>query len=255
MSGIIDTSVFCGYWPFRNLGYRTPSELKKHLQRHQITQAWIASPEAILYPDPMEANEALFKRLRGDHFFVPVGIIDPSLKTWKRDTETCITKWRCRALKIVPNYHQIPLSDPSTQELAAFAVQLGVPLCVQIRMMDERGHHPLMKVPPVQVNELATLAQDNPRLRLLACGISHNELNLIKNLRNIWAEVSFIETGEALLGALGIINSKRLVFGSHSPFFYLGAELAKLQSIDITVSQKKLIQQANARVLLGTKPK
>lgn len=123
---LIDTSVFGGCWPFRALPNREPGQLKADLSGRGVSEAWIASSEAILYPDPMQGNIPLFQSVRGDVFYKPVAMIDPSLATWKSDAHECISNWNCVAVKITPNYHQIDVTDHRIQELAHFCGEINV---------------------------------------------------------------------------------------------------------------------------------
>jgi len=256
MSGLIDTSVFCGYWPFRCLAQRTPDALKAHLQSRGVTLAWVAATEAILYPDPMQANEPLFEAISGDPFFVPVAIVDVTLATWRRDAERCLRKWGCRALKLVPNYHGYKLSDPRVSELVSVAGEADVPVCVQMRMMDERAHHPLMKVPGVPAADVARLAQRSPEVRFLACGAYRHDLPGLSGAPNVWVEISSVESGQTLRSAVEARGPERLVFGSHSPFYYFEAVLAKLNvdPADVPAETVLAVREVNARALLGEKP-
>jgi predicted TIM-barrel fold metal-dependent hydrolase len=96
-------------------------------------------------------------------------------------------------------------------------------------MMDERTHHPLMRVPAVAVSELKKLGEQHPGVRFLACCIFQSELSRLKGIDNVWAELSYIESSETLVNAIGTIGDSRLVFGSHSPFLYFQAESNKLK--------------------------
>jgi hypothetical protein len=258
MTDLIDTSVFSGCWPFRAFRERTPAALKAHLEPLGVTQAWVASAEAILFPDPMQANEPLAEALGGDGFFLPVAIIDPTLATARRDARTCLERLGFRALKLVPNYHQYALADARVEELVALACQRDVPVCVQLRMMDERSHHPLMKVPGVPAEEVVALAQKHQRARFLVCGAYGQQLRLLRDAANVWAEISFVESGQALAGALQALGPDRLVFGSHSPLFYFEAEAAKFDvaAEDVPPSAIAAVRSTNAQTLLGrTRPR
>jgi hypothetical protein len=253
MTGLIDTSVFSGSWPFRALRGRTPAALKAHLEPLGVSQAWVASAEAILFPDPMQANEPLAEAVAGDGFFLPVAIIDPTLATARRDARTCLERLGFGALKLAPNYHQYALADARVEELVTLACQRDVPVCVQLRMMDERSHHPLMKVPGVPVEEVVALARKHPEARLLVCGAYGQQLRLLRDAANVWAETSFVESGQALAGALEALGPDRLVFGSHSPLFYFEAEAAKLDvaAEDVPPAALQGVRSTNAQALLG----
>ena len=253
MNTLIDTSVFCGYWPFRCLSQRTPEALKSFLEGEGVSLAWVAALEAILYPDPMQANEPLFAAIAGDAFFLPVAIIDVSLATWRRDALTCLETWGCGAFKLVPNYHHYDLAYPRVADLVDLAGEAQVPICIQLRMMDERGHHPLMKVPPVPPEEVVALARRHPEAHFLACGAYRDNLPVLSGAPNVWAEISLVESGNALASAVEAMGPERVVFGSHSPFLYFEAIAAKLDAdpIDADPEVVDAVRGHNASVLLG----
>jgi uncharacterized protein len=228
MNGLVDTSVFLGHWPFRPMDRHTPDGLKAHLASRGVTRAWAASAEAILLPDPMLANEPLLAALADDLFYAPVAIVDVSLATWERDASRCLCELGARALKLTPNYHSVGLTDSRVSELADVAREANAPVCVQMRMMDERGHHPLMKVAAVPADGLAELAGRHPDVRFLACGAYLAELATLAPARNIWAEISFVEAGQTLRAALEVMGADRLVFASHSPLCYFEPAAVKL---------------------------
>lgn len=251
MSGLTDTSVFCGEWPFRALERTAPADCKAALQALGVAQAWIAPVEGMLYFDPHAANAGLagFKQ---DSFFVPVGVLHPGLPGWERDARAGLRNFGCRAFKLFPNYHGYGLADAVAGACADFASDVGVPLCIQLRMQDERGQHPRVKVPGVPAAELAALAKSRPRTRFLACGGYLNDLKALQGLANVWAECSFVETGHSLASALEVFGAEKLVFGSHMPLHYPAAAVAKLAGDEtIPVSALAAVRQANALALLG----
>lgn len=257
MNTVTDTSVFCGHWPFRKLPYRTQGELKEHLSGRGVREAWVASLDAILYPDPMRGNAPLAETVSRDPFFVPVAVIDVTLAQWRRDARACLEQLGFRALKLTPNYHSYSLSETNADVLADLAGEAGVPVCIQTRMMDERTHHPLMKVPAVPAAEIAGLARRHPRTRFLACSADNGMLKTFAGIENIWSELSFIENRNTLFKAIGVAGAKRIVFGSHSPLLYFEASSAKLSSdpADVPAEQIEAVCVKNAAELLGARKK
>lgn len=253
MSVLIDTSVFAGHWPFRQLRFREPGQLKQHLLSRGVSQAWVCSAEAILYPDPMQGNQSLLSATEGDAFFVPVTLVDITLATWRKDTERCITQLGSRVLKITPNYHSYSLEHPDVGELAVMARELDVPLCIQVRMMDERTHHPLMKVPAVPTAQIAELAKQHPYTRFLVCGVYMSELKPLNEAPNVWCEISHVEASQSLVVATRSFPWQRLAFGSHSPFLYFEGVSQKLEVETGSLSSEQIdaIRQFNAQCLLG----
>jgi len=253
VSSLIDTSVFAGYWPFRCLSHREPKELKEHLRAQGVEQAWVSSAEAILYPDPMQGNRPLLTAVKDDDFFVPVTLVDVSLATWREDVEECLGHGGSRVLKVTPNYHSYSLDHPAVDELAALAGEMNVPLCIQVRMMDERSHHPLMKVPGVAPAQIVELAARHPETRFLVCAAYMIELRTLRQAENVWCEISHVESSQSLIVAMRHFPWQRLVFGSHSPFLYFEAVRQKLEvkTEGPTVQQIDAIKRHNALTLLN----
>jgi predicted TIM-barrel fold metal-dependent hydrolase len=255
MSGLIDTSVFIGHWPFRRVTPRDAAGLKAFLSARGVEQAWAASAEALLCPDPMEANVELFSSVKNDPFYVPVPILDISLIGWERDAQECLSRWEARAFKLAPNYHSYSLSIPGAARLCCLAREANVPVCIQVRMMDERGHHPLMRVPPVPAQEIAALARENPGTRFLACGIYQGALKEVREVENISAEFSFVESQETLRDTIRILGLKRIVFGSHAPLLAFESAAAKLNAPpeDVPTDNLPGVSRLNAERLLDGK--
>jgi len=253
MNNLVDTSVFCGHWPFRNLPFRSPGELKAHLTARGVKEAWVTSAEALLYPDPMQGNVPLSLAVKGVSFFVPVALLDVTLEGWRKDVRECLEERGFRAFKLTPSYHSYSLSDSRVGDLAECAREAGVPVCIQVRMMDERSHHPLMKVPAVPAAEVAALAKQHPRTRFLACGADSGMLKKFADVENVWAELSFVESRNTLVQAIETLGPKRVVFGSHSPLLYFEASSAKLEAAteDVTAENLRAVAEMNAATLLG----
>lgn len=255
MKPIIDASVFCGCWPFRPTALRTPWELKGRLESNGVRRAWVSTAEAILAPDPMQANEALFSAVGRDEFFVRVGAVNPTLATWRRDASACIEDWGCRAFKLFPSYHEYGLSDARVDGLVELAREAGVPVCIQVAMMDRRSQHPLVIVEPVPPADIVSLAGRHPGARFLACGAFTGDLNKLGEAPNVWAEISLVESEQALRNAVGAMGPERVVFGSHSPFQYFQAMTAKLDVApeDVDPGVVDAVRESNAEALLGAR--
>ena len=118
MSSLVDCSVFAGPWPFRALPNQTPDELKAHLQAKGVTEAWVCATKAILYSDPMQANEPLFEALGNDPFFIKFAVLNLTQPTWLEDAKRCVENWGVKGFKLFPNYHSTSLD---TEEAQAFA--------------------------------------------------------------------------------------------------------------------------------------
>jgi predicted TIM-barrel fold metal-dependent hydrolase len=249
---MIDTSAFLGRWPFRFLPQQPLSVRQRPWKRSGMTQVWVSPLESVFLTDPMPCNEALAKTVRTSRFFIFVAGLNPSLATWRRDAEYCVARLRARALKLWPNYHDYSLHQPRVGELARWAQEHDVPLCIQLRMQDERNHPAICVVPGVSAASLAQLAKQHPGTRFLACGVYKNELAALAVASNVWVELSFLESGNTLSDAIQTFDFRRLVFGSHAPLHCLqGSAKVPDDSDDVPAAALTAVRTGNARQLLG----
>ncbi|HYF50419.1 MAG TPA: amidohydrolase family protein [Planctomycetota bacterium] len=248
---LVDVSGFLGNWPFRSVS-RSAAELKADLKSVGVAQAWVSSVSAAFQYDPMQENERLAKSVAGDDFFVSVAVINPAAEGFLRDAQQLLRQFNFRAVKLTPNYHGYTLDHPGVIELAKGHPQL--PLCIQMRLQDERGHHPLMKVPGVPAQAIVDLARKVPEARIIACAPYLPELKILAQAPNVWAELSFCENGQSLNTALEHMTADRLLFGSHAPLHYPAAEAAKLAGgLDIPDEVLAQIASGNAQQLMPKK--
>jgi uncharacterized protein len=235
---VLDASVFVGHWAFSNAPATSVATLIEGLQTTGIDGAAFAPVEAVLAPEPMAANHRLFAELAagpGSFVRVALPILNPSLPGWEGDFAACIEGGGAmvRGIKVTPNYHNYTLDSPSIAALARRCAVHGRALCIQVRMEDERSHHPLMKVPAVPPAAVAEFAGRHDSLPMLVCGAYMSELAAYRAYANISAELSFVESGWLLRDALGFLGGDRLLLGTHTPLNMTAAGMAKLSSDEL----------------------
>ncbi|MGH2603397.1 MAG: hypothetical protein ACRDJ9_28935, partial [Dehalococcoidia bacterium] len=173
---MFDASAFAGPWPFADGRNESLSELAAWLRAAGVEAALVSPASAVLALEPMAANRHLLdeivRRQAEAVRVVAAPIINPSLPRWREHLAECVEQAGnvVRAIKIVPNYHDYPLVDDAVRALAQVLAERGLTLCVQMRMADERAHHPLVKVPGVAAAAVVTLAAALPDLPILVCG-------------------------------------------------------------------------------------
>ncbi len=244
-----DASVFVGHWAFSPAPTATVKDLIARLSAAEITGAAFSPAEAVLAPEPMTANCRLFAALAATQSagftVVAVPIIDPSLPGWEDHFAASLDAGgtMVRAVKIVPNYHNYSLDIPAVTALARECGERGIGLCVQVRMEDERSHHPLMRVPAVPPAAVVALAGEHAALPLLICGAYMAELTAYRTCPTVSVELSFVESGFLLRDALASLDADRLLLGTHAPVHMIATSVAKLSSDDLN---------ADARARIGT---
>ncbi len=244
-----DASAWVGLWPFTASVLTGLTALVSGLKEVGFSGAAVSPVAAVLGPEPMTANLALIEEARnlpGDFEVRVVPILDPSLPGWERDLDDLLSRHGASidAIKIVPNYHGYAVYGPGSVALARAVTNAGFGLCVQIRMLDERAHHPLMKVPGVPLDSVVRLADAVPEARFLACGIFQAELAAIRGAPRISAELSSIESGDTVANAAAVIDMDRLLLATHAPVYDPAPAIAKVAALEDEVAAR--ITQSNA---------
>jgi len=245
---ITDVNLSLGQWPFQRFEIETPRQLAAHLRKHGIGEGWVCAVDSVLHPDPDVYDAELFRRLRGIRSLQFVKTVNPTLPNWRDSLRAWVGEKGVRAIKIYPNYHQYSLKDPCARELAAELRRLRLPLLIAMRLEDERGHHPLMKVPGVPWEDVVSLARAFPRVPVVAlCAYFREARALTAGSRNLYVDLSFMEAMDTLKMAVGAMPARQILFGSHTPFFYTRAEVMKLSLANVGCRAWRLIARENAR--------
>ena len=254
---LFDASAWAGIWPFTMGAPVNLDELVARLQRVGIGGAAVSPLNAVLAPEPQAVNLALIaavSALDGDFPVRFVPVIESSLPGWERDLDAVLESGRglVGAVKIVPNYHRYDVDGEPAVALARRASDAGLGICVQVRVLDERAHHPLMQVPGVPVNRIARLAQVVPGARFLACGVYQAELTALADAPNVAVELSSIESGDALANALVVIGPERLMLGTHTPVYDPAPAVAKVHGVTDDAFIANRVGWENAMAFFGS---
>lgn len=253
----IDTNVYLGQWPFRDLPDASVDALLAKFSHYGVERAWTGSFDGLFHKDIAGVNARLVEACATNNNYIlqPFGSVNISLPNWEEDLRRCAEDHGMAGIRIHPNYHGYTLDDGRFKVLLSEAAERKLVVQLVVTMEDERMMHPLMQVPHVDVGPLATLVESIPNLRLI----------ILNAFRAVRGEVidSLVATGKVgfdlawLEGIAGIdriqgqIPIEHLHFGSFAPFFYFQASMLKLQESALDDEQLAAIQGGNAAGLLA----
>ena len=247
---LIDCNVSFGFWPFQKFRLDTPAKLARQLENKGVSRGLVSAVESVLYPDPAVYNGILAKKLSGYDSLVPIRVVNPLLGNWREELDK-VDRRRAKVIKIVPNYHQYELADACFEKLAGESSERGMNLLVQMRVEDERAQYAGMKTPGVDVDELIKAAKKFPDINFIClCPYFREAVALANSAKNIYVDISFVESSDTLADLTGKVGAEQVVFGSHTPFLYTDGAVMKIKSASISKKDIKMIGSGNIRKLL-----
>ena len=254
---MIDTNVDLFRWPYRRLIGDEPTMLRARLRARGVAQAWASSYEALFCHDMAGVNLRLADACNdtGNRFFVPFGCVNLKLPDWKDDLHRCHEVHRMPGIRLFPNYHGYELSDPALGELLAGAAERKLIVQIALSLEDTRTQATI--VPPVDPSPLADLLPQFPGVPIMLLnrgGWSYDanpKIGKIIRSENAYFDIAMNEGVGGLERFISATSSSRVVFGSHSPFFYFESALLKVREAGLPHDWESAILQQNADRLLN----
>jgi uncharacterized protein len=252
---IIDINCDCGPFAFREHPVTSAAEVSANLKHLGISRVVIGSASAITFVSPQPANESLAAELTalGEAFLLPAAVLNPEYPGAEADLQRC-AEMGFKVLKLYPTYHSFDLAGYEALRLMEQAGELGWPVLVNVRVEDERHHHPLMQVPALDLAAAVTAARNVPEVNLVLCSANNAEIARFLGevaRENVYAELSWIKGPlNATEDLVERVGSKQLLFGSHLPFSMPQTALAKVKEAFISDEQKADILYRNASRIL-----
>jgi len=253
---LIDTNVNVSRWPFRRLPGDETHKLVAMLRAQGVTQAWTGSYDGLLHCDIAGVNQRLVDECRtnGDGLLLPFGTVNPTLPDWKEDLRRCAEEFQMPGIRLHPNYHGYKLDDPRLAQLLKLASERGLIVQLALSMEDERTQHPLLQVPHVDPAPLVELLEKLPKLRLVMLNTFRSmplaKIDQLAAAKNVYFEIAMLEGVGGIEKLLKKVPLRRVLFGSHFPFFNFDAALLKLKESELGWFQLKAICEDNPQTLL-----
>lgn len=250
---MIDADVLAGHYPFRPFPHpsQDPHQIKDYLQARGIQRACLSSLHAAFYTDPQQGNAELLPQIIGDDFFLPVGVINPSLHNWRDTLARCVEGYGCRLVRLLPNYHLYSLADGFVTDFLAEATRRRLVVTIVKRLEDERMHHLLMKVPGVENSEIVALAQRYPHPLVILSAYLTEIKELAAAGSQLYFDIAFAESMNTMPRLTEGVAVDRLLFSTHTPFFYPEAAIGKVEHWPVSAEQRQQVYRGTLTQLLA----
>jgi predicted TIM-barrel fold metal-dependent hydrolase len=247
---VIDVNVSLHRWPFRRLRGDDPASLADLLRGKGVTQAWAGSFEGVFHHDVAGVNARLAAdcRTHGSGLLIPFGSVNPKLPGWEKDLRRCREDHRMPGIRLHPNYHGYTLEDPAFVELLTSASRTGLIVQIALAMEDERTQFPLLRAAPVNPAPLASLLKQLPAARIvLLNGGRMPQARSISAAGEVYFDIAMVEGVGGVAKLAAEVSPGRVLFGSHSPFFYFESAALKIKEAGLPDDQAQAILEGNAR--------
>ncbi|HPP12551.1 MAG TPA: amidohydrolase family protein, partial [bacterium] len=239
----VDLNVHWAHWPRGFWPWKTLGGLVKALKGCGITRALISSPESILYPDPVETDRILLTRIKPFPFLTPVATLNPAVLNFQKQ----IAGKDFVAFRLVPAFWDCSLKEKTVRKLLTLIQERKRLLLIQMRLEDERSQFYPLQVPAPKITDLLALAKNFPSVKMVVLNVYFDEAVQLARQPNVWVDLSFLERFQTLKSLLTVLPVEKVVFGSHAPFLYPEAALAKVMCARIPERVKGAILFRNSQ--------
>jgi predicted TIM-barrel fold metal-dependent hydrolase len=271
---LLDINAYVGHWPFKQLQYNTCAKLLERMNKYSVDVSVVSNLNGVFYKNTQSANEELYDELQSDtNFkgrFIPFAIINPIYAGWKDDLDLCVSKLGMKGIRVFPQYHDYEVTDPSFIELVRLARDKGLPVAIDIRMVDSRQRS-WMDIPVFvpgeksdiilkewQLKNVIPIIREVPDAKFIIVNVANGlrvndeELEFIKK-----ADILFDTSGRSMSDLADLIKKfgkEKFAFGSHAPILdYLSGRLRIEYMNDSEADEaiKELLRSGNARRMLN----
>lgn len=240
---IIDTNINLLNWPFREFKYGETDALVSKLKKHHISQAWAGSFEGLFHKNIDAVNRRLADECKknGRGFLLPFGTVNIAWPDWKEDLRRCDEEYGMRGIKIFPIYQTFDFAQPEFVELLEELAKRDMILQVVGDIDDLRNIHPIVKVRSVKFEAMVEAVKKVPNAKVELVywnnRVGGKVLDRFVEETGVYFDISRIETngglgllieGKPWNGTTKPVPAKRILFGSHAPFFPVETNLLKL---------------------------
>lgn len=126
-------------------------------------------------------------------------------------------------------YHMYELSEDVLEVLVDYTQKHNLLISIQMRVEDARGQYPLMKVPDMDIDEVIKILSSFPEQKFIMNNGNLSEVEqALYFADNIYVDISSVESQDVVTYLGGKYGLDRILFSTHSAFFYPEGNVFKL---------------------------
>lgn len=276
---LLDINAYVGHWPFKQLKYNTCGMLLDRMSKFGVDVSVISNINGIFYKNTQSANEELYDEIKSENRFhdrfIPFAVINPIYAGWRDDLEICISSMDMKGIRLFPKYHDYDLTEPSLIELVKRVRDRGLPVALDIRMVDSRQRS-WMDIPIFDYNatvksdiilkewalsNILPLIRKVPDAKYIIVNLANSvklndeEMGLIKKTDLLFDTSGRTIRGDNVLSELlKRFGKEKFAFGTHSPILdYLTGRLRieSMNEAEADEPTKEMLRSGNAKRILG----
>jgi hypothetical protein len=253
----IDTTVWIGQWPTRLQVQASAESLGAMAERFQLEGMCVSHIASLFGYDTLAGNEALFRECVKDERLWPFPVLNPADPTWRSELAWSVQEGAA-GIRLAPGYHRCETAVGQMLVLLAAVREVGLPVQVCARLMDERIQHPFYQGSTVPLSVLAELTIAMQGQPLLISGLRLNEWDEVVRLLPEGTDMGslFFDLWYCN-GPLGVISSlcakggdRSFLYGSCAPVQTVEATALQIDRAGITDGQRLALAAENARRFL-----
>jgi predicted TIM-barrel fold metal-dependent hydrolase len=234
---LVDHNAMVGAYPFRRLPDPSPARLVSEMDRLGVSYAWVGHVPCIYYRDAAAGNDELFEVLAPfAERLAPVPAVNPAWPGWQREIARAVDA-STPAIRTWPSHHGFGTAGAAFAALAGACAEAGLALTLTVRLEDGRQRSRLDVAPDLIGADVRAAVRAHPGVELLVCGADRAVVEEVhfgstpEESRRIHWDISGLwgAPDDHLAHLYGTVGRERFVFGTHFPFRYPDAAMAKVE--------------------------
>ncbi len=246
---VLDVNTYLGHWPFHPLPVKDAVGLLPAMDKAGVSASVVTPINSIFYKDCLAGFRETVSQIGESSRLFPLAVVNPDFPGWEDDLISMIDVGAV-GIRLFPNYHAYSLLSEEVAHLINISSQASLPVVITFRVQDERSHHWLAKVPPLDSKSVSRAISNGKGARFILSSATWGELEALADIiddSETLIEISHLKgpifAVEKLCERFG---TDRIIYGSGFPMWYFESTLLRVTMAEIPDCQKRKILYENA---------